>query len=90
MKFIFGLLVLAIGIYYLGINFLWWEKISWQWDNLWQYWPILLILFGVSLFGRRSKNNWLWLLLSIIIIIAAIVDWNEIKASLSSINIERY
>jgi len=52
-KFIPGLLLIAIGLFFLFEHIFWWFHFH-------LFWPILLILFGIILligFGRRNHDN---------------------------------
>ena len=52
-KFIPGLLLIAIGLFFLFEHTFWWFHFH-------LFWPILLILFGIILligFGRRNHDN---------------------------------
>lgn len=52
-KFIPGLILIAIGLFFLFEHIFWWFHFH-------LFWPILLILFGIILligFGRRNHDN---------------------------------
>ncbi len=65
-RFFNGLLLIAIGLVFLGVNlgYFDWGILG----NLWRYWPVLLILLGASVIFRRSFS---WLVM--VIVIAALV-----------------
>ncbi|MBI5390515.1 hypothetical protein HZB02_03430 [Candidatus Woesearchaeota archaeon] len=44
-SFFFPLVLIAIGLYYLGKFYHWWDQVP--------FWPILLIFLGVWIFLRR-------------------------------------
>jgi hypothetical protein len=64
MSWVFGILIVALGIGWLGVNVGWWERIDLA--NLWVFWPVLLVLFGLSLMVRRFKLGWLVMLVAIL------------------------
>lgn len=64
MRWFWGTVLIVIGLIYLGLNFGWWnaETIA----SLWQLWPLLIILFGLSLIVRHWALGWLIILLAFI------------------------
>lgn len=57
MKYFWSLLLLTLGIIFLGAEFNYWgyEKVN----QLWQFWPLLLIFAGLGLLTRGLKYAWL-------------------------------
>lgn len=60
MKWFWGLLLLIVGTYFLGINLSFWS--AQDLVKLVQFWPLLLILYGVSLIARHWKFGWIVIL----------------------------
>lgn len=59
----FGVLILLANLGFLPLGF-WWA--------LWQFWPVLLVVLGLSLiFGRKSNSaSWIFLSITVILIVA--------------------
>ncbi len=57
MKWFWGLFFLLIGVIYLGNNLGWWPNISGV--ALWQFWPLLLIIFGAGLLVRNWRFGYI-------------------------------
>ena len=70
MKWFWGLLILVIGLIILGQNFNVWGFDNF--DQLSKFWPLILILFGITLMVRHIRFNWLIILISFIAAIALI------------------
>ncbi len=64
MKWFWGLLLVIIGVLFLGYNMHWWPDIQWQ--HLWYFWPWLLIIFGVGLIVKRWRYG--WIIISIVLL----------------------
>lgn len=62
MRVFWGLLILTFGLIFLGLSFNLWGAS--QIEELAQFWPLLLILFGISIIVRHLKFGWLIVLLS--------------------------
>lgn len=45
MQTFWGLLIIIVGVIFLGINMGWWSGILW--DQIWQLWPLILIVVGL-------------------------------------------
>ena len=54
MRWIFGFILIVIGVAFLGNALSWWSASDLA--LIWKFWPILLILIGVSILTRR----WRW------------------------------
>lgn len=67
MRWFWGLIIVLIGILILGNNLHWWNNAQWQ--NLWYFWPVLLILFGAGLIVKRWRFGWI---INIICLIVAV------------------
>ena len=54
------------------------------WDDLWSYWPVILILYGIQILARHSESSIMYILaviLSILLIIATVfLAWNGYPA----------
>lgn len=61
MRLFWGLLFILIGIYIYGLNFSLWN--SHNLTEIWHFWPVLLILFGVALLVRPLKWGWIIVLI---------------------------
>ena len=66
-KFIWGLLIILIGVVFLGINLGWWQNNIWS--VIWIFWPVILILIGLRFFIKSD----LILAIAVIIVFAAII-----------------
>ena len=49
-----GTLFIVLGILILANNF---STINLYWDNLWQYWPLVLVLLGVSMLVKNVAGK---------------------------------
>ncbi len=69
------ILIVILGIIFLLNNF---GILPWElWSNLWKFWPILLILFGVeTLVGRQSSFRGLGFLLFLIFLVPVFLILN--------------
>lgn len=55
-RFLFGFLILLIGLQFLAINLGW----HWTWvPEVWRFWPILIIALGLSVFFRGHPARWI-------------------------------
>ncbi len=64
LNLLYGLILLVIGLILLGINLGWWSPMVW--DQLWHFWPVLLILIGLRLV---IKSNFVFGFLGLILIL---------------------
>jgi hypothetical protein len=71
MRWFWGLLVLSIGVLLLGQNFNFWG--SQNFSELLQYWPLILILFGIALICKHLKVGWIIILFSYFLAFAFII-----------------
>lgn len=53
-RIIWGVLLLFIGGVLLLQNF---NVINFYWSNVWRFWPMLLIIFGVNILFNKSNSN---------------------------------
>ncbi|MBC7418766.1 MAG: hypothetical protein H7325_11490 [Pedobacter sp.] len=53
-RLIWGILLLFIGAVLLLQNF---NVINFYWGNIWRFWPMLLIIFGVNILFNKSNSN---------------------------------
>ncbi|MET4081713.1 hypothetical protein ABIB40_001662 [Pedobacter sp. UYP30] len=53
-RLIWGILLLFIGGVLLLQNF---NVINFYWGNIWRFWPMLLIIFGVNILFNKSNSN---------------------------------
>lgn len=65
MRWFWGLLLAVVGLIFLGQNFNFWG--SQQIDQITLFWPLILVLFGIALMTKKSKFNWLIIIVSFII-----------------------
>ena len=65
MRWFWGFLLLLIGFVMLGNNLSWWKTIDL--NSLWVYWPLLLVIIGVSIITRHWRFNYI----AMIIVVAA-------------------
>lgn len=60
-SFITGALIAGLGFLFLGNNLGWWSA---AWDQVWRFWPVILILLGLRLLVRGA----LFVLVALIIL----------------------
>lgn len=70
MKWFWGLLILSLGILLLGQNLGYLNTFSGI--KLLQFWPLILILFGISLIVKHFKYGWILILISFLLAFAFI------------------
>lgn len=83
--------LIILGVVFLLNNF---GVLPWEiWQNIWKFWPILLILFGIeAILGRKSSPRSLVFLLILIFLIPLILILNPLTGnplSNSKINLEK-
>jgi hypothetical protein len=84
-RLIWGIIILLIGVAFLGINFGWWDNSIW--NSIFDLWPLILVIIGISIiFG---ENNHVGLLLLLIIAIAGILYVSDYKNVRKRIGIEK-
>lgn len=66
-KLFWGLFFIAIGVIALADNF---GYANVNWDNLWRFWPLLIIIAGLSMI---SVNNVLWRVMTFFLAIITIL-----------------
>lgn len=62
MRWFWGLILVIIGLVFLGSNFSWWT--NYDVAQIAQFWPLFLILFGISLLARRLSWGWIIIVIS--------------------------
>jgi len=68
-KFLWGLLIVLVGFVFIGINFGLID--SSIWNEIWRFWPVIIIIVGLSVVGRGlSKTG--EMIFNIIIVVLAI------------------
>lgn len=75
-----AIFIIILGIVFLLNNF---GILPWEiWQNLWKFWPVLLILFGVeSVIGKSSTPKALGLLLILIFLVPIILVLNPLAGN---------
>lgn len=68
MRFFWGVILLILGVLFLGTNIGWWPNAVWI--SFLSYWPIIVIVLGLRVL---IKNNGLFSILALIIIIASLI-----------------
>jgi hypothetical protein len=70
MRWFWGVVLIFIGVIFLGANFGWWSAHDFVW--VWQFWPILLIFLGISILLRhwRFGGTLLFLLFVLFLVFA--------------------
>lgn len=63
-----GILLVLIGFAYLGTNFGWWGNINWA--LAWNFWPLLLIIFGIAIMARRWRFGYVLVILVTLLSVA--------------------
>lgn len=67
-KSFFGLLIILLGLFYLGRNMGWWDF----YFNQAIFWPLVLMIIGLLIIGNRFILRWLFVLVSIFIAVVLI------------------
>lgn len=85
------ILIVLLGVVFLFNNF---GLLPWEiWQNLWKFWPILLILFGIEvLLGRSSSLKTILILLALIFLIPIFLILNPLTGNplaTESLNFEK-
>jgi hypothetical protein len=62
MKWFWGLLIIGLGLIFLGNNFGWWNSVAFE--SLWRFWPVILILLGITLVFRSWRFGWIIILIA--------------------------
>lgn len=83
MRWLIGAILIIIGVIYLGQNLDWWSGAEFQ--NIGRFWPLILVLIGVSVLTKHLKWGWLVfmavLLASIgLVFYASVYDKNLLQA----------
>ncbi|OGD62736.1 hypothetical protein A2215_02365 [Candidatus Berkelbacteria bacterium RIFOXYA2_FULL_43_10] len=77
-KLFWGITILLLGMVFLGVNI--GLLPTGIWETLWQFWPLLLVFWGVAiLFSRGEKGGWFIAIISILIItlVGTYIWWNS-------------
>lgn len=61
MNWLLGILLFLTGIYFLGINIGIWSEIDFA--DYSKYWPLLLIILGVTIVSSPLKYGWIFVFL---------------------------
>jgi hypothetical protein len=72
-RWIWGLIIVFIGVVLLGANLGWWSTTAVL--DLWQLWPLILILWGVSLIFKRWSFGWIIVLIAFLAGLWIAVAW---------------
>lgn len=67
-RLIWGILLLFIGGILLLQNF---NVINFYWGNIWRFWPMLLIIFGVNILFNRNNSN-IGQIISLVLLVATL------------------
>ncbi len=75
-----ALLLIILGLVFLLNNF---GVLPWEiWSNIWKFWPVLLILFGVeALIGRQTSFGGLGILLFLIFLVPIVLIVNPLTGN---------
>lgn len=76
-----GTLLLIIGVLGLLHNFF---SVYVDWSTLWKFWPLILVLLGVTAFMKDSRYR--WVIISAIGIIVGVVAFSVIQRGCSNID----
>lgn len=77
-KLFWGVAILLLGVIFLGVNI--GLLPAGIWETLWQFWPLLLVFWGIAiLFSRGEKGGWFIAIISILIIalVGTYIWWNS-------------
>lgn len=66
-NFFAGLIIIIVGIIFLGITMGWWSASVW--GEIWRFWPLILILLGLR---KLIRSDALFAILSALIILATV------------------
>ncbi len=74
------ILIIILGIIFLLNNF---GVLPWEiWQNIWKFWPILLILFGIEvLLGRNSAPKTVFFLIGLIFLLPILLILNPLTGN---------
>jgi hypothetical protein len=76
-NFFGGLIIIAVGVLFLGVNAGWWS--SEIWGQLWRLWPVAIIIVGLR---QAIKSDPLFLLLSLVAIgIGLVLSYQNLLGS---------
>ena len=64
MRWLIGAILILIGVIYLGQNLNWWSGA--EFENIGRFWPLILVLIGVSIFTKHLK--WGWVIFMIVLL----------------------
>ena len=64
MRWFWGFLLLLLGFVMLGNNLSWWKEIDL--GALWVYWPLVLIIIGVSIITKHWRFNYIVMILIVV------------------------
>ena len=76
-----GTLFLIIGVLGLLNNFF---SLSIDWDTAWKFWPLLLVLVGVTMFMKNSRNK--WIIVAVVGLTAGIVIFSSVQKGCSAVD----
>lgn len=65
MRLFWGILIFLLGIYFLGANVGAWSYADLT--RIWQFWPLLIVLLGISLLVRSWEFGWIVVLAAFIL-----------------------
>lgn len=80
-RIFWGTLFIIIGILGVLYNFF---DIHLSWHMLWKFWPLLLVLLGISAFLKDSKSK--WIIVAAIGLLAGVVIFSSIQKGCSSVD----
>jgi hypothetical protein len=67
MRWFWGLLILSLGVVFLAQNIGLWGTVSNA--QIVQFWPLMLILFGISLIAKNLRFGWIIIIVSFVLAI---------------------
>ncbi len=72
MRLFWGILFIFFGILAFGTNVNWWNTINW--GLIMQYWPVLLILLGLSIIFKPIRWGWFIIIIFVAVVMTTIFD----------------
>lgn len=88
MKFFWGFLFICLGFWALLNNFSFWNKINF--DYLVFFWPLLVIIFGISIIVRHLRYGWLIVFLSFLVSIGIVLMFSLNSSLYNRLNVQTF
>lgn len=86
-RIFWGLILITIGILFILKNL---DIVFFRWTTIWRLWPVLFILWGISIIPDKYLKNWLKLVLSVLAIILAFTFISNRPVYKHEFNVHKY